>query len=363
MPGHAMRTDVLSRKWCAIFLVLLMALIAIGANGAHTDNVNITKISTSSDQQFSDAKLYQNISGRVAKGEGYYNAVAAEHRIHVYPLKPFVTVRLPAIAFGFAVFGTHGMQAIMLILICATLVAWFLFLRQFITSIVYLFSLVFAILISCSIYFMVPTIVVFHEIWAAVLIALMIGMHGRAPLWVSVMTTLAACMIRELAFPVLGLMAVFALYKKDWKEAAYWCGAAAVFLLYLGYHAYRVSQILTPNDLASTGWSGFGGWVFLTASLAKTTVLSLFAPGVTGATIVISVFGWLNVNAVKGLYVAAMLSGYFALMMVFARPDNLYWTLLFIPLIFTGAILGIIAIMRILSVVTKSAAAASLAAS
>src|SRR3546814_12079814 len=45
-----------------------------------------------------DHALYARIAQRVAAGESYYTAAAAEHRSGHYPLRPFVTVRLPTLA-------------------------------------------------------------------------------------------------------------------------------------------------------------------------------------------------------------------------------------------------------------------------
>ncbi len=354
-----MRTDFLSRKWRAIIFIILLAIIALGANFAHhqvIDTVNVNSIPAS---QIGDVKLYQNIAERVAKGEGYYGAVAAEHRAHNYPLKPFVTVRLPTLAYAIALIGQNAMRFIMLALICATTVAWFLFFRQSISSIVWLFLLAVAIPIFCFA-FLLESMVMLHECWAAILIALMIGVHGRAPVWISVSIALMACMIRELAFPVLVMMAVFAVYKKHWKEAVQWGAASVLFILYLFYHAYCISNITMPGDLVSPGWGGLRGWSLLTQSIARVTILSSFIPSVTAAIIILSMFGWLNLNVAKGFYVATIISGYSVLMMVFARPNNFYWVFLLLPLIMTGAILGVVGIFRLLSPISNRSLIAAL---
>jgi len=50
------------------------------------------------DPEKSDTALYRKVAERVAKSENYYEAAVAEHRLRDYPLKPFVTVRLPTSA-------------------------------------------------------------------------------------------------------------------------------------------------------------------------------------------------------------------------------------------------------------------------
>ncbi len=45
-----------------------------------------------------DVDLYRSIAARVANGESYYFAAAAEHRAAQYPLYPFYTVRPPVLA-------------------------------------------------------------------------------------------------------------------------------------------------------------------------------------------------------------------------------------------------------------------------
>src|SRR5690606_29540631 len=49
-----------------------------------------------------DSLLYRRIIEQVNAGQSYYPVVVDEHRQHRYPLRPFVTVRLPTLAVALA---------------------------------------------------------------------------------------------------------------------------------------------------------------------------------------------------------------------------------------------------------------------
>ena len=79
--------------------------------------------------RITDSQLYQRIIDRVSSGESYHAAAVTEHRDYDYPLKPFVTVRMPALAWTNAWLGPAHTQHLMLALIALVTLSWLTALR------------------------------------------------------------------------------------------------------------------------------------------------------------------------------------------------------------------------------------------
>ena len=96
----------------------------------------------------------------------------------------------------------------------------------------------------------------FHEVWAALLIALSLASYRLSHWSISVLLGLAACLFRELALPFLGAMAVFAVYERKYRELAGWVAGIAVFCGLFGWHLSVAATLHQPGDLVSRGWLG-----------------------------------------------------------------------------------------------------------
>lgn len=96
-----------SRPVAAAVLGLLALLMVWGAaGGVGRDHVAVAKpTSAQFDGLVGDHALYARVAKRVEAGESYYAAAADEHRAGNYPLRPFVAVRLPALAYIVAALG------------------------------------------------------------------------------------------------------------------------------------------------------------------------------------------------------------------------------------------------------------------
>ena len=71
-----------------------------------------------------DISLYREIASEVKNGESYYEAAAQLHREHNYPLRPFVTVRSPALAQLHAFLNPTGVFVTAWALLFLALGAW-----------------------------------------------------------------------------------------------------------------------------------------------------------------------------------------------------------------------------------------------
>jgi hypothetical protein len=281
-----------------------------------------------------DLALYRAIVKDTAQ-KGYYQAAATELRKGNYPLKPFVAFRLPTLATISAFLGLAMMQAMLWILVAATVFAWWQRLEGAFDPPQRRHSAAMLVAAGCILAFQ-PQYVVLHELWAGLLMALSFALHRTNRWWPAVVTGALALSIRELALPYTLLMAAIALAGRNWREVAAWICVVAAFAIALVFHVEAVNAVVTANDPASPGWSNLGGWQSFIRASWLTGPLRVF-PFPVGATIVVlSLFGWWSWNSRTGLIASLLISGYALFLMLFGRPENFYWGLMITPAYLVG---------------------------
>lgn len=290
-----------------------------------------------------DILLYERIVERVKKGEPYHAAALSEQRSSQYPSAPFVTVRLPTLALVAATVGTGPLRAILILFCLLTLIVWW---RRFAGSMPGATHIIATFLVGIGLLLPLrPELVLLHEAWAGVLIALAIGLHRDEHWWPSVLIAALSLAIRELALPIVLLMGAWAATRKDWKQAGAWVAVALLFGIALYGHAQAVWALASPLDRASPGWSSFGGWHAFAANMQLTTALRFLPASFAISLLPLCLIGWAGWREKLGLLIAALLTGYACMFMVFGRPDNFYWGLMIAPL-FLGGLVLVPAIIR-----------------
>jgi hypothetical protein len=321
-----------------IAFILLLALIA-GAwaastmHGQGTTPIGAHPVSPS--KANADLNLYENIVGRVAAGENYYDAAARELRLGNYPLKPFVAFRLPTLAVVAAWLGRPIMLGLQYGLFAAMIWAWWARLDgQFADggrriSGAMLAAAGLAVAFSGRYIYL-------HEVWAGTLIALSLALHkpGRAGL--SIAAAAIALAIRELALPYLLLMGAFALHRRDWREAAAWVGVVLLFVLAVAWHSSEVAKVVLPSDPASPGWTTFGGWAGFLRTYYLPGPLRWLPAALAAPLIILALFGWASWKSGTGLAATLLYAGYGLGFMLFGRANNFYWGLMVAPAFLIG---------------------------
>jgi hypothetical protein len=289
-----------------------------------------------SEAQHSDLQLYRDIIAGVRTGGNYYQVTAEELRKGGYPLKPFFTFRLPTHATIYAAFGERVMVVIFWLLSAALMVAWWVKLRTILPLPLHGGALV---LIAGGLGGLLqPQTGLFHESWAAILLALMIALYRPDRIWPAVLAGGAALMIRELALPMILAMGGLALLEKRWREVSAWATVVALFAIYMALHAHWVGQVVLPGDLPSPGWSAMLGLQFALKAIAKVTLGIRLPVALAAALLILSLFGWASVRAGWALRAAILLAGYGAMLALLARTDTFYWALIAAPLSFAGLV-------------------------
>ena len=311
-------------------LIVLLAVASWSPSAGPAPKVRATAA------QHSDLQLYRDIITRVGAGENYYAATADELRKGNYPLKPFITFRLPTHATIYAALGEQAMVVIFWILSAALMLAWWVRLRPCLPRLLLASAMV---LIAGGLGGLLqPQTGLFHESWAALLLALMIAVHRPGRIWPAVLAGGVALMIRELALPMILAMGGLALIEKRWREVAAWAAVVTLFGAYLAVHAHWVDQVVLPADPPSPGWSSMLGLQFALKSIAKVTFGIRLPTALASILLILSLFGWASVRSGWALRVGILLAGYGSMLALLARTDTFYWALIAAPLSFAGLV-------------------------
>lgn len=321
-------------RWAALAVFgALLALLAVATWSPASSPA--PKVRASPAQQ-SDLQLYREIIAGVEAGGDYYEVAAEELRKGNYPLKPFFTFRLPTHATVYAAAGEQVMIGLVWALGIALAFAWWIKLRPVLPL---KLLAAFAILTAGGLGgLMQPMTGLFHESWAALLLALMIAVYRPERYGPAILLGTAALMIRELALPMIVAMGGLALLAKRWREAASWALVVTLFGIYMTLHAQWVSQVVLPSDLPSPGWDKMNGLQFALKSLAKVTFGIRLPDALAAVLLILSLFGWASVKDGWALRVAILLAGYGTMLALFARADTFYWALIAAPLSFAGLV-------------------------
>jgi hypothetical protein len=284
-----------------------------------------------------DILLYETIVDNVRHGGHYYAVAADAMRAGDYPLRPFVTMRLPTLAMVQASLPHAVLAALLYLLAAAVAVAWYRRLSPaFVRPPPRIVAL--ALLAGGLMAFVQADLMAFHEIWAGLFIALSLALYRPGAALPAIAFGLAAALIRETAGLYLLLMAVLALADGRRRETAGWVIAGVVLAVALLCHAQAVAEVVRPLDAASPGWSGQLGFGFFVRTMTLSTALVLAPLWLAAPLIGLSLFGWAAWDDPLGLRVAVLLVAYAGVLSVFARADTFYWGLLVAPVALVGLV-------------------------
>jgi len=290
--------------------------------------------------QKSDAMLYRKIVADVIHGRGYYEAAAAEHRALQYPTSPPQVFRLPTLTWMLAGLHFYALQLALLLGLYGAIII--LFYRELLAaqvsfpgrmaSIVTAATGLSIVGVSGSVYW--------HEVWAALLMAVSLLSYRAARWWPSVLLGLLACLIREIATPYLLVMAGFALYEKRRAQSAAWLGAVFLVMAAFITHVHMAASLYRPGDIVSPGWLGLGGWDFAIATAKWNIVLHALAYPLIALALCLGVMGLAGAGDGRARRAALIVAGYLMGFLVVGRPDNYYWGVLYAPLLPLGFLLA-----------------------
>ncbi|RYY25534.1 MAG: hypothetical protein EOP62_12980 [Sphingomonadales bacterium] len=330
------RFAAFSRTRARIALGLLVLLLALCLTALITPDPEAMGSAIRNDAGQTDLALYEKIVAAVRGGENYYVAAADALRAGQYPLRPFLTFRLPALASVLAVIPQWlPVRLFLFALVLCVAGAWANRLRGELTRPLPAVAAL-VLMLGSLLVFLQYELAPFHEIWAALLVALSLAIR-RPGRWIeAVAIGLAAMLIRETAALYALIMMAFAWSEGERREAIGWGVALALFAAALGAHAYAVAGVTGPTDPASPGWAGLLGFGFFVKAATLATGLQMLPLWAAAPFVGLALFGWLSWRDSLGLRMFAILAGYAAAIGIFARIDTFYWALMIAPVLLLG---------------------------
>ena len=282
-----------------------------------------------------DILFYERIVDGLRAGQPYYPLAAHSLRTGNYPLKPFVTFRLPTLASIQAALPPLASILLLYTLVAAVMAAWWRRLGEMLDGARP--RAIAAVLLLCGAAVVAkPELVAFHECWAGLLIALSLGLRTDRRWGWAVVVGLAAMLIRETAALYVAAMAGVALLERRPREMFGWGAALALFTGVIALHMQQVAQVVLPEDPASPGWSGMLGFGFVVNTLKSTTSLALLPAALGSVLAGLALFGWAAAPGAFARRVAVTILAYAMLLALFCRADTFYWGLMIAPLILVG---------------------------
>ena len=290
---------------------------------------------------YTDVQLHRAEVAFARDPSTYYARVMDEQRRHDYPMRPFVAVRPPVLAFVLAWLpgGPAGGRALLGALAAAVAGLWTVRLAGPLGAPGA--AAAGLALASGVVAAFTPNGYLMHECWAGLLIALALALHpgdrgARRPwrLAACIAAGLAAGLVRELALPFLGVMALMALVERRPREAGLWLGTIGLCLAALAGHALAVLRHTLPSD-PGLGWVRLGGWGFVLAADRWNAVLAL-KPWLPAVLMPVALAGALAWGGPIGRRLGFVLIGYAAGFLVVGRPEDVYWGLMIAPLLPLG---------------------------
>lgn len=284
----------------------------------------------------SDLALYDTITDGVRHGGDYYELTARERRSRPgYPLRPFVTFRLPLLATVQAALPPPVTLALLFALAGAVVLAWSARIAQALPE--RASRTIAGLLLAAGLFtFVQPALVASHEIWAALLIALSLALR-RPDRWIeAVAIAIVAMLTRETAALYVIVMAALAWWEGRTREALAWAFALLVLAAVMAAHACAVWQVTGPLDMVSDGWSGMNGFRFFVMTIRHATALDVFPYLVAVPVVVLAMLGWASWDSPVALRMTATIAGYAAVIGLFARLDDLHWGLIIAPVLLLG---------------------------
>ena len=342
-----MAADWMSR-WCALdrplrhlprFGALAVLLALVGALAWSTQAVpqmttganqaQVAKAQKNGKKGIGDYELYRRIHKRVDAGEGYYAAAIAEQRANRYPVKPFVTVRLPTLAFLQSLFGLTTLGHILVGMLVVS-IGLYLPLTQDRTGLAERVAGAVALLLGGASLF-VKQGPLSHESVAGILLTLALLSYRTTNYWPTLILAAMALAVRELALPFVLLWLVLALVARRWREAGWVAGLVGLFAIGLWLHSLGVAAAATAGGLASPGWKALAGPALPLMGMVRMTPLLMLPTWLAAPLAVLPLVGWASLGGKRAGFACLAFVGFFTMMALFARVENYYWILIVLP--------------------------------
>lgn len=335
-------------RWCALdrplrylprlgALAVLIALVAalawstVAVPQMSTGEVKAqaTKAEHNGKKGIGDYELYRRIFKRVDAGENYYTAAVTEQRANRYPVKPFVTVRLPTLAYLESLLGLPMLGHVLVGLLVVS-IGLYLPLTQDRTGLAERVGGALALLAGGASLF-ARQAPLSHESVAGILLTLALFSYRTHTFWPSLILAGMALAVRELALPFILLWLALAVVAGRWREAGWVAGIVGLFAIGLWLHSMGVVAVVVDGDRASPGWNAMAGPALPLMGFMRMTPLFLLPNWLAAPLALLPLVGWASLGGKRAGFACLSFAGFFLMMVLFARVENYYWVLMVLP--------------------------------
>jgi len=326
--------------WLARLLVLAVIALVLLAAASH----KTISPARAKPNDYHDTALYRTMVDNVAKGKGYYSTIEYEHRAHGYPTSPPQVFREPTLAYFLASLRTYTARNAALYLLAAAVMF------KFYTALLHsnlsaARRIGFMAAASTGVGFVAARDASYsHEVWAALLLALALLLYRADRWWPSIVVAVVACLVRELAFPFLLVMAAWSLFEHKRREFTGWLMGIIAFTAAITLHLRAAAQLYRPGDMTSESWIALGGWPFVLET-ARFNVLLHGAPlPIIAFAVCCAVIGLAGATDARSQRAAFIVAGYLAALTIIGRPGNYYWGIIYAPMLPIGFVYAPVAL-------------------
>jgi hypothetical protein len=337
-----------ARLTLGLFALLALAGIVGGWSGGQLPR---QPEEVSAETTAPDLALYATVIADVRSGRDYYDAAHEHIQAFGFPISSPLNWRLPTYAWTLAVLPNKcWIQLVLLVLGMGGLMLTFHAERT--TSGIAQAALTSFLTFGVVRWVLDGQAYLAQEVWAAILITISIAalrLGEKSLRWqlLAVAAGTAALLFRELALPYCLVATVLACWNRRWLEAAGWMLGLAAFAALLGYHVTQVhAQLAGTSQVSVTGltqWLRFGGLDFVLLTGRMNGLLFAAPAAALWLYLLLSLFGLAQRtdHASRVSCLSALL--YILAFAIVGRPENLYWGLLYAPLLPWGLARGLAA--------------------
>ena len=324
-----------------LIAIAIAAVAAVGVTLSPLANRNLELHGTRS----GDVALYRAEVDRIHRGEGYYQAAAAELAARNYPtrsvfnwrtpLPVWLVGKLPDVAWGKAILGV--MAIAVLLLAFAALAGEEeknASPRPLLLPAGCALVLVGPLLpIAMGNVFLMPVF------WAGTLVALSVCAYGVDRPGLGVAFGLAAVFFRELAMPYAVVCMALAWRGGRRGEWRAWLLGMAAWGLFFALHAWQVSRWMPPDAKAHAhGWIQCGGLGFIIATAQMNAFLIALPQWVTALYLIAALVGLAGWTSPLGVRIGMTTCVFLALLALVGQGFNQYWGVVIAPLLCFGVV-------------------------
>lgn len=283
-----------------------------------------------------DAVTYAKILDRMNAGEDYYEAVHAELIAGRYGTRSVFNWRTPFYLSLLSMLPSRQDASWLLtgLALCTALAIGTAVFREAGLWVAVPLALA---LVPSFLGYVAPSLPMFSEAPAGLLILLAIGLRGVGWRRLAVASGLVALFVRELAAPFVILLAAGGVAERRKDEIRAWAIGLAAYGVYFAWHAHMVGMTIGPMDRGyPEGWVQFGALGFVLATAHFNGAFWIMPIQVTAVVLPVALMGLIAWPGRTGSLALATFVLYVAAFTVIGKPLDIYWGLLYTPLIAVG---------------------------